>query len=48
MSDVDVAIVVLAQDIVSQLIPGAMFGSVFGQETKASDEINERGLRTGK
>lgn len=48
MSDVDVAIVVLAQDVVSQLIPGAIFGSVFGLQTIASDEIHECGLRTGK
>ena len=48
MSDVDVAIVVLAQDVVSQLIPGIMSGSVFGQQTIASYEINECGLHTGK
>lgn len=48
MSDVDIAIVVLAQHVVSQLISGAMLGSVFGQQTIASYEINECGLRTGK
>jgi len=48
MSDVDVAIVVLAQNVVSQLITGIMSGSVFGQQTITSDEINECGLRTGK
>ena len=42
MSDVDVAIVVFAQDVVSQLIPGAMSGSVFGQQTIAFDEIVRR------